>query len=83
MGVEEELDRSQRTIEEVKKILNSVKLSGDAWSIVVAGMIHQGIEHHESISLLIRSKLTGSAFALVRSVVEILVRGLVHVLRYG
>jgi len=38
-------------------------------------MIHQGIEHHEAIILLIRSKIVGSAFALARSVMEILVRG--------
>jgi hypothetical protein len=75
VSVEGELMKAQHTIEEVKKVLNSVKLSGDDWSIVVAGMIHQGIEHHDSILVLIRAKLTGSAFALVRSVVEILVRG--------
>ena len=75
MSVEEELKKAQNTIEEVKKVLNDLKFSGEDWSIVVAGMIHQGIEHHDSILVLIRSKLTGSAFALVRSVVEILVRG--------
>lgn len=75
MSVEEELQKAQHTLEEVKKLLNGLKLSGEDWSIGVAGMIHQGIEHHDSILLLIRSKLTGSAFALVRSVVEILVRG--------
>ena len=71
----EELNKAQYTMEEVKKVLNDLKLSGEDWSVVVAGMIHQGIEHHDSILVLIRSKLTGSAFALVRSVVEILVRG--------
>ena len=75
MSVNEELKKAEYTVNEVKKILNDLKLSGDDWSIVVAGMIHQGIEHHDSILLLIRSKLTGSAFALVRAVVEILVRG--------
>jgi len=77
VSVDEELKKAEYTVDEVKKILSDPKLhySGDDWSIVVAGMIHQGIEHHDSILLLIRSKLTGSAFALVRSVVEILVRG--------
>ncbi len=75
MSLEEELNKAQHTIEEVKKLLNGLTLSGEDWSIVVAGMIHQGIEHHDSILVLIRSKLTGSAFALVRSVVEILLRG--------
>jgi hypothetical protein len=75
LSVEEELKLAERTIEEAKKVLTGLNLSGDDWSVVVAGMIHQGIEHHEAIVLLIRSKLVGSAFALVRSVVEILVRG--------
>ena len=75
VSLEEELNKAQHTIEKVKKLLNGLTLSGEDWSIVVAGMIHQGIEHHDSILVLIRSKLTGSAFALVRSVVEILVRG--------
>ena len=75
MNVDEELKKAEYTVHEVKKILNDLKLSGDDWSVVVAGMIHQGIEHHEAILLLIRSRFVGSAFALVRSVVEILVRG--------
>ena len=74
MSLELELKRSQNTMGEVKNILDDVKLSGEDWSVVVAGMIHQGIEHHDSIMALIRLKLIGSAFALVRSVVEILVR---------
>ena len=60
VNVEEELKKAGYTIEEVKRILNGLKLSGEAWSIVVAGMIHQGIEHHEAILLLIRSKFVGS-----------------------
>lgn len=75
MSVEAELKQAEHTIEEVKKILTGLHLSGDEWSAVTAGMIHQGIEHHEAIVLLIRSKFVGSAFALVRLIVEILVRG--------
>jgi hypothetical protein len=73
--VDEELELAEHTIEEVKKILTGLQLSGEDWSVVTAGMIHQGIEHHEAIVLLIRSKLTGSAFSLARVVVEVLVRG--------
>ena len=51
MSVEEELQKAQHTTEEVKKLLNGLKLSGEDWSVVVAGMIHQGIEHHDSILL--------------------------------
>lgn len=75
MSLEGEIKYAQETVTQVKTVLNGLKLSGEHWSIVVAGMIHQGIEHHESIMLLIQSRLTGSAFALCRSVVEILVRG--------
>lgn len=75
MSVEEELKLVEGTIGEVKKVLSGLHLSGEDWSVVVAGMIHQGIEHHEAILSLVRWKFVGSAFALVRSVVEILVRG--------
>src|SRR5882757_6853978 len=75
MTVDEELKKAEYTINEVKNVLDGLHLSGEDWSILAAGMIHQGIEHHEAIILLIRSKLVGSAFALARSVMEILVRG--------
>jgi hypothetical protein len=73
--VEMELEKAQSAIEEVKKVLTGLHLSGDGWSIIAAGMIHQGIEHHEAIVVLIRNGKVGSAFALARSVMEILVRG--------
>ena len=41
----------------------------------MVGFISQGIEHHEAVVLLLRSNLIGSGFALVRSIIEILVRG--------
>jgi hypothetical protein len=75
MSVDEELEKAERTINEVRNILDGLHLSGEDWSIIAAGMIHQGIEHHDAIILLIRSKFVGSAFALARSVMEILVRG--------
>lgn len=75
MGFQEEITKAQQTIVEVRKTLNGLQFSEEGWSIVVAGMIHQGIEHHESIMCLILSRRTGSAFALCRSVVDILVRG--------
>lgn len=75
MSVDQELKSAEDTIEEVKKTLTGLHLSGDDWSIIAAGMIHQAIEHHEAIVLLIRTKKVGSAFALVRLVLEILVRG--------
>jgi hypothetical protein len=46
----------------------------DARSVWVAGSIAVALEHHEAIWLLINRQLTGSAFALVRPMVETVVR---------
>lgn len=70
-----ELKSSEETVLEVKRILNRDKTSDDERSTVVVAFIDQAIEHHAAILLLLRSALVGSAFALTRSVTEILVRG--------
>jgi hypothetical protein len=74
-AVERELKSAEAAILEVKKILNGNKYTDEEYSTVVVGFIAQGIEHHEALILLTRSGLTGSAFALVRSIVEGLARG--------
>jgi hypothetical protein len=74
-AVEKELKSAEAVILEIKKNLNGNKYTDEEYSTVVVGFIAQGIEHHEALVLLTRSSLTGSAFALVRSVVEGLVRG--------
>jgi hypothetical protein len=66
---------AEEVVEEVKRILSAHKFSDDEWSTTVIGFIAQAIEHHAAILLLLRSGLVGSGFALVRSLVEILVRG--------
>lgn len=43
---------------------------------LVLGLIDQAIEHHEAMLLLITQDMTGSAFALARSIVEGMYRGL-------
>ena len=73
--VEKELKSAEAVILEIKKILNSHHYTTEEYSTVVAGFIDQVLEHLEAIILLTRSNLNGSAFALVRSVVEGLVRG--------
>lgn len=70
-----ELQSSEQTVLQVKRILNKDKTSDDERSTVVVGFIDQAIEHHAAILLLLRSGLVGSAFALTRSVTEILFRG--------
>jgi hypothetical protein len=73
--VEKELKSTEAVILEIKKILNSHHYTDEEYSTVVAGFIDQVLEHMEAIILLTRSNLNGSAFALVRSVAEGLVRG--------
>src|SRR4029453_7287094 len=46
----------------------------DTRSVWVAGSMAVALEHHEAISLLIEQQLTGSAFALVRPMVDTVVR---------
>ncbi|MFZ0736918.1 MAG: hypothetical protein WBL70_05500 [Candidatus Acidiferrales bacterium] len=70
-----ELKSSEETVLKVKRVLNRDKTSDDERSTVVAALIDQAIEHHAAILLLLRSRLVGSAFALTRSVTEILFRG--------
>jgi hypothetical protein len=74
-ALEAELKLAQEVVDDVKRILSGHKFSDEEWSTTVIGFIAQGIEHHAAILLLLRSGLIGSGFALVRSVVEILVRG--------
>lgn len=70
-----ELTLAESIIDEVKRILSTNGCTDEEWSTVVLGLIAQGIEHHAAILLLIHANLIGSAFALLRSSVEILVRG--------
>src|ERR1700684_1799383 len=75
MSLDTELKSSEETILEVKKILNADQTRDIQRLTLVVGFIDQAIEHHAAILLLLRSGLVGSAFALTRSVIEILVRG--------
>jgi hypothetical protein len=74
-ALEAELKLAAEVVDGVKQILSKHKFSDEEWSTTVIGFIAQGIEHHAAVLLLLRSKLIGSAFALVRSITEILVRG--------
>ncbi|HTX15367.1 MAG TPA: hypothetical protein VMD77_08730 [Candidatus Baltobacteraceae bacterium] len=73
--VENEMKLAEGVVIEIKKVINPLKYSDDEWSTTNVAFIDQAFEHHAAITLLIRSKLFGSAFALLRSVVEIVVRG--------
>ena len=55
-------------------LLERHAFSDDHRPVWVAGSIAQALEHHQAIALLIDRQLTGSAFALVRPLVETVVR---------
>jgi hypothetical protein len=75
MSVEDELKLTEGVANEIKKVITPLKCADDEWSTTVAAFIDQAFEHHTATILLIRSSLFGSAFALLRSIVEIVVRG--------
>ena len=70
-----ELKSAEETVRQVKRALNKGKFLDDERTTLVAAFVDQGIEHHAAILFLMRSGFDGSAFALTRSVTEILVRG--------
>jgi hypothetical protein len=73
--LEYQMKSAEDTAREVKRVLNSAKFLDDERTSLVAAFVDQGIEHHAAILFLMRSGFDGSAFALTRSVTEILVRG--------
>lgn len=75
ISVENELKLAEGVITEIKSAITPLKYPDDEWSTTVAAFIDQAFEHHAAIILLIRSSLFGSAFALLRPLVEIVFRG--------
>jgi hypothetical protein len=63
-------------IENAKALLTRHSYRADRRTLIVAAIIDQLIEHHEALLLLVRAEKTGSAFALARSIVEGMYRGL-------
>jgi hypothetical protein len=70
-----ELKSAEDTLLAVKRVLNKGTFLIDERTNLVVGFVDQGIEHHAAILFLMRGGFDGSAFALTRSVTEILVRG--------
>jgi hypothetical protein len=70
------LNRVDGTIGQAKIILGRHGYPDDLRTVIVMGTVSQIIEHHEAMLLAIRNDKTGSAFALVRSIVEGVYRGL-------
>jgi hypothetical protein len=63
-------------IEKLKVLLTQQCYQGSLRTAILAATIDQLIEHHDATLLLIRSSKVGSAFALSRSIVEGMYRGL-------
>jgi hypothetical protein len=72
----EHLNHLQGVVQEVKQFLANHRYPDDLRTVIVIGFTTQIIEHLESMLLLIRGEKVGSAFALARSVVEGMYRGL-------
>jgi hypothetical protein len=81
MSVQEELDRAQRLGEELEAlIVQRAECSADERNVLLIGYWSLVFDFHKSILLSIRSGFHGSAFALVRPVVEALIRSHVALL---
>ena len=72
----EHLKKIEAVIRKEKEVLSRQGYSGDLRTVIVAGTMDQMNEHHGAILLLIRNGKVGSAFALARSIVESMYRGL-------
>jgi hypothetical protein len=73
--MEELIKRAEATIAPVRELLNKYGYPDDPKTVVAVGFIDQAFEHHAALMVLIKHGLTGSAFALLRSLVEIMYRG--------
>ena len=72
----EHLNKVEKVMEEAKRLLSRHGYPDKLRTVILAGCIDQMIEHHEAMLLLIRNGKVGSAFALSRSIVESMYRGL-------
>jgi hypothetical protein len=72
----EHLNQVEAAVREAKRLLAIHGYTDDLRTVLVIGFITQTIEHHEAMLLLIRGEKVGSAFALARSLVEGMYRGL-------
>jgi Family of unknown function (DUF6988) len=70
-----ELERANTMRNQVKEILSKPRFDADERTNVAAAFVMQAVEHHESITLLVSKKFVGSAFALLRPLMECWVRG--------
>jgi hypothetical protein len=70
------LDNVETAIRSAKLLLARDGYPDNLRTVVVIGFLDQMVEHHGAMLLLIRNGQVGSAFALARSIVESMFRGL-------
>jgi hypothetical protein len=70
------LDTVEEIMRKAKPILARNSYPDDSRTVIVMGTVTQIIEHHEAMLLLIRNDKIGSSFALIRSIVEGVYRGM-------
>jgi hypothetical protein len=73
---EEHLKKVEQVIWQVNNTLAEFTYPDDTKTVMVIGFLSAMIEHHRAMMLLIRNGLVGSAFALARSIVEGMYRGM-------
>jgi hypothetical protein len=70
------IEKSEKLIKWIDDLIDGVEISSNDRSRIVAGCFDIVLENQKSIILLIKQKLYGSAFSLVRVQFEAYVRGL-------
>jgi hypothetical protein len=74
--ITKQLNKVEAVIRQPKQLLARHGYPDDLRTVIVIGFIDQMVEHHEAMLLLIRNGKVGSAFALARSIIESMYRGL-------
>jgi hypothetical protein len=73
---EAHLNDVENTVGEASHVLALHRYPDDTKTVMVMGFLSTMIEHHKAMLLLIRNDKVGSAFALARSIVEGMYRGM-------
>ena len=76
MNIEDKLNQAQNFMNFIDEHMNGIKLSGDIRSRVFYSLLHLSLEHFGSIVILVKNKMHGSAYALMRPQYESVIRAL-------
>jgi len=76
MNIEDKLNQAQLFMNFIDEHMNGIKLSGDIRSRVFYSLLHLSLEHFGSIVILVKNRMNGSAYALMRPQYEAVIRAL-------